>query len=106
MAQLTKAEAAELDAAAAVENTTLRVVAEDALADTGKADSVPAKPLPIAIEGELAAAGVEYDGPDGRGLTILNVFTDKAGTQHVRVEQVGPETFREHDWQEVLIPKG
>jgi hypothetical protein len=55
-------------------------------------------------EGALLVRGVSYRGPRGVGIALEFRYTDKAGELHVKVQQIGPELDREHDWVRVTAP--
>lgn len=43
----------------------------------------------------------EYERADGSVGWVLYSYASSDGKQYVKVEQEGPETWREHDWREV-----
>ncbi len=43
----------------------------------------------------------DYHGPQGRGYEIKLYMTD-VRTEYVRVVNVGPETYRDRDWTEIV----
>lgn len=43
---------------------------------------------------------IAYDGPDGKGYVIVRKVT-LAGKRYYKMENHGPETYRERDWTEI-----
>jgi hypothetical protein len=56
--------------------------------------------LPLALPEGLSGRCDEYLGPDGVGFVLtFSVVTDTEGAVQETAVNVGPETYRNHDWQ-------
>lgn len=44
----------------------------------------------------------EYERADRSVGWVLYTYAERDGVQYVKCEQEGPETWREHDWQEIV----
>ena len=105
-----KAEAADVDAIATPAGETLRRVSDGLDAKGQPKTVVMREPHPtweslgILPKKCLARYSCDcYEGPKGHGW-VLNAETVVDGTTYRRAVNVGPETWREQEWREVVPP--